>query len=201
MGVLCRKWHKTTLQKDKGVLGREENWQFVFRKQLSVSKGNFLIHEGHGGWWPSASLYPSFPYLSYKEISTDVCCVGLLGVQRVWEMGVSCLVDVLLFTNMLDLRLREQEHFCRMLLAPREIRKAGDVLGTSCPERFSHQKGPDGVSSGFSQLITCFCFHLCSPVGDWGLLLSNNVGYCLGRDTCALMETVWFKQLSRFSQW
>lgn len=63
---------------------------------------------------------------------------------------------------------------CGMLLAPRELLKAGDVLGTSCPERSSHQKGPDGVSSGCSQLITCFCFHLCSPVGDWGLLLSNN---------------------------
>lgn len=99
MGVLCRKWHKTTLQKDKGVLGRGENWQFVFRKQLSVNKGNFLIPEEHGWWWPSASLYPSFPCLSYKEISTDVCCVGLLGVQREWEVGVSGLVCVSFFTN------------------------------------------------------------------------------------------------------
>lgn len=55
---------------------------------------------------------------------------------------------------------------CRMLLAPQELRKAADVLGIPCPERFSHQKGPDGVSSGCSQLITCFCFRLCSPVGD-----------------------------------
>lgn len=95
---------------------------------------------------------------------------------------------------MLDLRLREQERFLQDALGTPELTKAGDVLGTSCPERFSRHKGPDGVSSVCSQLITCFCFHLCSPVGDWGLLLSNNVGYCLGGDT-------WFKQLPRFSQW
>lgn len=49
VGVLCRKWHRTTLQEDKVVLGRGENWQFFFRKQLSVNKGIFLIHEEHRG--------------------------------------------------------------------------------------------------------------------------------------------------------
>lgn len=41
MGVLCRKWHKT-LQEDKGLLGREENWQFVFRKNMEDG-GHLLL--------------------------------------------------------------------------------------------------------------------------------------------------------------
>jgi len=74
---------KSTLQQDKEILGREGSWQFIFRKQVSVSKGNCLIHAERGGWWPSAFQYRSFPCQSYKEIGADVCCAGPVGVQRV----------------------------------------------------------------------------------------------------------------------
>lgn len=49
MGIAVT-WYKTTLQKDKEVHGKEKNGQFVYRKQVHVSKGNF--YSWCGGEWP-----------------------------------------------------------------------------------------------------------------------------------------------------
>lgn len=54
-----------------------------------------------------------------------------------------------------------------------------------------------GLSDCWSQLIICFCFHPCCHAGNWALLLSNSVGYCLGRGTCAVMKVLGFNQLSK----
>lgn len=91
---------------------------------------------------------------------------------------------------------------CVMLLVPPGAQKSTGCAWHLLTGAFFTSEGAIwclGVSNCCSQLITCFCFHLCCHVGDWVLLLSNNVGCCLGRGTCALMKILQFKQLFRAS--
>lgn len=125
--------YKTTLQKDKEVLGREENWQFIFSKQVCEQRERF---DSWRTW--RRLLFSIILFLTSltKDISADVCCVGPLGVQKVWEMAVSCLFYILFFTNMLDPRLREKQHFLHDAVgAPGGSGKHGM---RSAPEHFSH---------------------------------------------------------------
>lgn len=166
MGVLCRKWHKTALQEDKVVLGRGKSGSLSLESNLVWARESFWFMKNTGVDGHLLLCTLLFPACLRKKLVEMSAVLDSGSTKRcgwvalfVYNSSLACWIWG--WEN----RSKEQEFPAGCCWHPPELRKAGDVLGTSCPERFSHRKGPDGVSSGCSQLITCFCFHLCSPVG------------------------------------
>lgn len=85
------------------------------------------------------------------------------------EMGVSCPFSVLFFPNVLDLRLREKERFLHDAIGTPGSSKSTGHAWHLLTRAFFTSEGAIwclGISNHCLQLITCFCFHFCSHVGD-----------------------------------